>query len=120
MVSIDSALMTQLVKHYQAGVLLHSMLVNSGFAEAELTTHVTADGGVIAIGLDASPPALVKMLRAMGVPHITVDYADNETRTIATYEATVRNYPIALIAHEHKYLRARGASAYETEQRRAA
>ena len=120
MVSIDSALMNQLVKHYQAGVLLHSMLVNSGFTEAELTTHVTADGGVIAIGLDASPPLLVKTLRAMGVPHTTIDYKDNEHMTLASYEAMVRNFPIAIVTQEHKYMRAPGAIAYQLEQRRVA
>jgi hypothetical protein len=40
--------------------------------------------------------------------------------TLASYEAMVRNFPIAIVTQEHKYMRAPGAIAYQSEQRRVA
>jgi hypothetical protein len=119
MTRVDSYMMNQLARHFQAGLFLHALLANSGI-EAQLSSYIDHDHGVIMISCDLSGPAMVKLLRTLGIGH-RLEYFDDQTRAMVwTYEVMVRNFPIALIATEHKYLRAAGASAYETEARRAA
>lgn len=118
MVRIDSAQTNRLLKHLQVGVMFQAIIENHGIP-CFLETYTDSDGGTLVCYADVFPPNLISLLEAMGVEYRTIDFYDDEVRTINTYEVTIKNFPIAIVAQHQKHAKHIGAQHYEQQQKAA-